>query len=67
MGNVEEHCRLVQTSLDNDATPTDPILHEVVVLSSDEMVVALNTNEDELSYRYEDEFEIEKDGNAFID
>lgn len=67
MGNVEEHCRLVQTSLDNDATPTDPILHEVVVLSSDEMVVAFNTNEDELSYRYEDEFEIEKDGNAFID
>ena len=67
LGNVEEHCGLVPTSLQNDATPTDPILDEVVVLSSDEVVVVLNTNEHEPSYEDEDEFGIEEDGNAQID
>jgi hypothetical protein len=33
LGNVEEHCGLVPSSLENDATPIDPILDEVVVLS----------------------------------
>ena len=58
LGNVEEHCGLVSQSLDNDATPTDPKLDEVVVLSNDQVVVALNTNEDEPSYKDEDEFGI---------
>jgi hypothetical protein len=58
LNNVEEHCELVPTSLENDATPIDPILDEVVVLSNDEVVVALNTNEHEPSY--------EDDGNAQI-
>ena len=57
---------MVPTSLENDATPTDPILDEVVVLSNDEVVVALNTNEHEMSYENEDEFGIEEDGNAQI-
>ena len=52
--------------LENDATPTDPILDEVVVLSSDEVVVALNTNEHEPSFEDEDEFGIEEDENAQI-
>jgi hypothetical protein len=47
LGNVGEHCGLVPTSLENDATPTHPILDEVVVLSNYEVVVALNTNEHE--------------------
>jgi hypothetical protein len=59
LGNVEEHCTLVPTSLNNDAIPTDSILDEVVVLSRDEMIVALNTNEDEFSYEDEVEFGIE--------
>ena len=67
LGNVEEQCGLVPASLDNDATPRDPILDEVVVLSSDQVVVVLNTNEDEPSYEDEDEFGIEEDGNALID
>ena len=58
---------MVPTSLENDATPIDPILDEVVVLSSDEVVVALNRNEHELSYEDEDEFGIEEDENAQID
>ena len=58
---------MVSASLDNDATPTNPILDEVVVLSSDQMVVALNTNEDEPSYEDEDKFGIDEDGNAFIE
>jgi hypothetical protein len=45
LGNVEENCGLVPTSLENDATPIDPILDEVVVLSSDEVVVVLDRNE----------------------
>ena len=67
LGNVEEHCGLVPASLENDATPIDPILDEVVVLSSDEVVVALNRNVHELSYEDEDEFGIEEDENAQID
>ena len=67
LGNVEEHCGLIPTSLDNDATPTNLILDEVVILSSDKMVVALNANEDEPSYEAEDEFGVEEDGNALID
>jgi hypothetical protein len=43
LGNVEEHYGLVPISLENDATPTYPILDEGVVLCSDEVVVALNT------------------------
>jgi hypothetical protein len=57
----------VPASLENDATPTDPILDEVVVLSSNEVVVALNTNEHEPSFEGEDEFGIQEDGNAQID
>ena len=45
LGNVEENCGLVPSSLENDATPIDPILDEVVVLSNDEVVIALNKNE----------------------
>ena len=67
LGNVEEHCELVPSSLDNDATPSDPILDEVVVLSNDQVAVALNANEDEPSYKDEDEFGIEEDENAMID
>jgi hypothetical protein len=67
LGNVEEHCGLVPRTLDNDATPTDPKLDEVVVLSSDEVVVALNTNEGEPSYEDEDEFGIKEDENALVD
>ena len=44
----------------------DPILDEVVVLSSDEVVVALNINEHEPSFEDEDEFGIEEDENAQI-
>ena len=58
---------LVPTSLNNDVTPKNPILDEIVVLNSDEGVVALNTNEDEPFYEDEDEFGIEEDGNALID
>ena len=50
-GNVEEHCGLIPQSLDNDATPIDPKLDEVVILSSDQGVVALNTNDDETILR----------------
>jgi len=67
LGNVGEHCGLVPTSLENDATPTHPILDEVVVLSNYEVVVALNTNEHEPSYEDEDEVGIEEDENAQID
>ena len=67
LGNIEEHCGLVWASLDNVATPINPILDEVVILSSDQVVVALNTYEDEPSYEDEDEFGIEKDGNALIE
>ena len=67
LSNVEEHCGLVPASLENDAIPTDPILVEVVVLSSDKVVVVLNTNEHEPSYEDEDEFGIEEDRNAQID
>lgn len=67
LGNVEEHCRLIPTSVENDVTPTDLILDKVVVLSIDEVIVALNTNENKLSYEDEDGFGIEKNGNAMID
>lgn len=45
----------------------DPILDEVVILSNDEVVVALITYEYESSYENDDEFELEEDGNALID
>ena len=66
LGNGEKHWELVPTSLNNDVTPTNPILDEIVVLNSDEVVVALNTNEDEPFYEDEDEFGIEEDENALI-
>ena len=66
LGNFEEHCDLVPASLENDATPTDPILDEIVVLSSNKVVVALNTNDREPSFEDEDEFGIEEDGNVQI-
>ncbi len=47
-------------------TPTDLILYEVVVLSSDEVVVALNTNKYEPSYKDEDEIGLEEDGHILI-
>ena len=58
---------MVPASLDNDATPIDPILDEVVVLNNNQMVVALYTNEDEPSYEDEDVVGIEEDENALID
>ena len=64
--NVEEHCDLMPASLENDATPTDPILDEVVVLSSNEVVVAQNTNEHESPFEDEDDFGIEEDRNVQI-
>jgi hypothetical protein len=67
LGNVEEHCELVPASLENDATPIDPILDEVVVLSNNEVIVALNTNEHESSFEDDDEYGSEEDGNAQID
>ena len=66
LGNIGEHSGLSPASLDNDATPTDPILGKVVVLSNDEVVVALNTNEHEPSYEDEDEVGFEEDGHAQI-
>ena len=51
-------------TLENDATPTDPIWDEVMVLSSNEVVVALNTNERESPCEDEDNFGIEEDGYA---
>ena len=36
--------------------------HEVVVLSSDEVVVVLNTNDHEPSYENEDKVGLEEDG-----
>ena len=64
VGNVQEHYGLVPASLEKDATPTDPILDEVVVLSSNEVIVALNTNDHEPSFEDEDEYGSEEDGNA---
>ena len=43
------------------------MLDEVVVLSSNEVVVALNTNEREPSFEDDDDFGIEEDRNAQID
>lgn len=59
LGDVEEHCELVPTSLNNDATSTDPKLDKIVVLSSDQVVAIFNTNEDKPSYEDDDEIEIE--------
>ena len=58
---------MVSVSLENNATPTNTLLDEVVVLSSDKIVVALNTNEYEPSYEDEDEVGLEEDENALID
>ena len=66
LNNIGKHCGLKPTSLENDVTPTDPILDEVVVLSNDEVVVALNTNEHESSYEDNDEVGLEEDGHAQI-
>ena len=66
LSNIRKYCGLKPSSLDNDATPTDPIIDEVVVLSSDEVVVALNTNEHEPSYEDKDEVGLEEDGHAQI-
>ena len=51
----------------NDATPTDPMLDEVVALSSDEVLAALNTNDHEPSSEDKDEAALEEDGHALID
>ena len=66
LGNIGEHCDLKPTSLEIDATPTDPILNEVVVLSSDEVVVTLNTNKLEPSNEDEVEVGLEEDNHAQI-
>lgn len=66
LGNVEMYFGLVPQALDNDATPFDPKLDEIVVLSSDELIVVMNTNMDEPSYEYENEFGIEEDENVII-
>ena len=52
--------------MDNDATPIDPKLDEILVLSNDQVVVALNTNENEPSYKDEDEIGIEEDENTLL-
>ena len=62
--NVDE---LIPQSLDNDATPNIPKLDQVMILSSDQVVVVLNTNEEEPSYEDECDVEIEQDENAPID
>ena len=54
LGYMEDHCGLKPTSLKNDATPIDLILDEVVALSSDEVLAALNTNDHEPSSEDED-------------
>ena len=64
VGNIREYCGLKLTSLDNDVTSTDPILDEVVVLNSDEVVVDLKTNEHEPSYEDENEVGFDKDDYA---
>ena len=66
LSNIGEHCGLKPSSIENDATPADPILYEVVVLSNGEVVIALNTNEHEPSYEYKDEVGLEEDGHAEI-
>ena len=64
---MKDHCGLKPTSLENDATPTDPILDEVVALSSDDMLAALNTDDHESSFEDEDETALEEGGHALID
>ena len=66
LDNIGEHCGLKPISLDNDATPTDPKLDGIVVLSSDEVVVVLNTNKHEPSYEDKNEVGFEKDDHALI-
>ena len=61
-----DHCELKSTSLECDATPTDPILDDVVALSSDDVLVALNTYDHEPSSEDEDEVALEEDGHAQI-
>ena len=62
-----DHCGLKPTSFENDATPTDPMLDEVVALSSDEVLAILNTYDHEPSSEDEDEAALDKDGHALID
>ena len=66
LDNVGEHCGLKSISLKNDVIPTDPILVEGVILSNDEVVIALNTNDHEPSYEDEDEVGLEVDDHALI-
>lgn len=67
LGNMGDHCGLKPTSLENDTTPADPMLDEVVALSSDEVVAALNTDDHEPSSEDDDEAVLEEDDHALID
>lgn len=66
LNNIREYCGLKPTSFDNDVIPTDSILNEVVVLNSDCLVVALNTNQQLPSYKDEDEVGLVEDGHTLI-
>ena len=52
--------------MENDVTPNDPILDEVVVKNNDEVVVVLNTNEHEPSYENGDEVGFEENDYIII-
>ena len=54
-------------TLENDATPSDPILDEIVALSSDEVLVALNIDDYKPSSEDDDKAALEEDGHAQID
>ena len=66
LGIIREHYGLKPISLKNDAIPINPILDGVMVLSRNKVVVALNTNEHEPSYKDEDAVGLEEDGYAQI-
>lgn len=67
LGNMRDHCGLKPISLENDATPADPILDEIVALSSDEVLVALNIDDYKPSSEDDDKAALEEDGHAQID
>jgi hypothetical protein len=64
---MRDHCGLKPTSLENDTTPADPMLDEVVALSSNEVLAALNTDDHEPSSEDDDEAALEEDDHALID
>ena len=67
LDNIGEHRTLKPRLLEYGVTPINPRLDEVVVLSSDEVVVVLYTNEHEPSYKDKDEVGHKEDDLALID